>query len=206
MSTTRNLLTAALLACAGNAVAASSVDLSVKGAITPSACELGLLNGGEFDLGKIAAKDLEKDQPTGLPELSTQVSVNCEAATLFAIESQDNRTGSTYLDEPNTFGLGLTNSNQKLGHIYVVTKTHVADGDSAYGIHSLDRGLTWSGGGHIKPGGFLSTYKASPAVPAPVQAYTSTMILDPYIAPSNGLTLTEEVPIDGSITLTVRYL
>lgn len=206
MRTTRNLLTAALLACAGNAVAASNVDMSIKGAITPSACELGLLNGGEFDLGKIAAKDLAKDHPTSLPELSTQVRVNCEAATLFAIESQDNRPGTSSWEESNTFGLGLTNNNQKLGHIYIFTKTHVADGASAYGIHSIDRGLTWSSGGHLKPGGFVSTYKAAPMVPMPVQAYTSTMILDTYIAAANGLTLTEEVPIDGSITLTVRYL
>ena len=206
MCITRNLLTAALLACAGNAIAASSVDLSVKGAITPSACELGMANGGEFDLGKIAAKDLEKDNATNLQALSTQVSVTCEAATLFAIESQDNRPGSAYFDELNSFGLGLTSNNEKLGQIYIATKSHIADGATAYGLHSMDRGLTWSSGGYFKPGSFVSTYKAAPAVPTPVQAYTSTMMLDTHIAPANGLTLDEEVPLNGSITLTVRYL
>lgn len=32
------------------------------------------------------------------------------------------------------------------------------------------------------------------------------MTVTPLIAPTSGLTLTEEVPIDGSVTLTVRYL
>ena len=51
MSTTRNLLIAALLASAGHAVAGSSVDMAVKGIVTPSACTPELSNGGVVDLG-----------------------------------------------------------------------------------------------------------------------------------------------------------
>lgn len=32
------------------------------------------------------------------------------------------------------------------------------------------------------------------------------LLINPFIAPANSLTLTEEVPIDGSATLTVKYL
>lgn len=206
MSVTRNLVLTTLLASAGHAVAASSVDLSVRGSITPSACELSLDNGGTFDLGKIAAKDLAADSPTDLEQARAQLTVTCEAATLMAIESKDNRAGSSYYDQNTTFGLGLTSSNQKLGYLWTSLRAHVADGATAYGIHSMDGGLTWAPSGGFKPGSLSSIYKAAPMAPIPVQLLTATMTIDAAIAPANGLTLTDEVPLDGSITLTVRYL
>lgn len=207
MSITRNLLTAALvLGGTGNAFAASSVDLAVKGSITPSACELSLANGGAFDLGKIAAKDLWPDQPTDLTEQTTQLTVTCDAATLMAIESKDNRAGSSYFDEETSFGLGMINNTQKLGYLYTTLQSHVADGTLAYGIHSMDGGLTWAPNGSFKPGSLSSIYKAAPMAPTPVQLLTANLRISPAIAPARGLTLTDEVPIDGSITLSVRYL
>lgn len=153
----------------------------------------------------MAAKDLEADQPTDLEPLSTQLTVACEAATLMGIESKDNRAGSSYFDQDTTFGLGLVNGNQKLGYLWASLKSYMADGAPAYGIYSMDGGLTWAPGS-LKPGSLSSVYKAAPMAPMPVQMLTATMLLDTAIAPTKGLTLTDEVPIDGSITLTVRYL
>lgn len=207
MGITHNLLTTALiLGGAGNALAASSVDLAIKGSITPSACELSLANGGAFDLGKISAKDLWPEQPTDLTEQTTQLTVTCEAATLMAIESKDNRAGSSSYDDGTTFGLGLINGTQKLGYVYTSLRGHVADGTMAYGIHSMDGGLTWTNNGSFKPGSLSSIYRAAPIVPIPVQVLTANLTLYPAITAANDLTLTEEVPIDGSVTLTVRYL
>lgn len=70
----------------------------------------------------------------------------------------------------------------------------------------MDSGLTWRSGGYFKPGALSSTYKAAPMVPIPVQVLNATMTISPNIAPAQHLTLTNEVPIDGSIALTVRYL
>ncbi|MGW1638357.1 YidB family protein [Streptomyces lavendulae] len=42
--------------------------------------------------------------------------------------------------------------------------------------------------------------------PAPVHNLTADLEPSPQIAPASGLTLTDEVAIDGSVTLTVRYL
>ncbi|MFF3158654.1 YidB family protein [Streptomyces sp. NPDC057910] len=42
--------------------------------------------------------------------------------------------------------------------------------------------------------------------PVPVQNLTSDLPLSAQIAPTSGLTLNDEVPIDGSVTLTVHYL
>lgn len=56
--------TALLLASTAPAFAASSVDLTVKGLITPSACTPNL--PGTVDFGKISAKDLNQDSQTQL--------------------------------------------------------------------------------------------------------------------------------------------
>ena len=42
--------------------------------------------------------------------------------------------------------------------------------------------------------------------PTAVQVMTADMSIRPIIAPASSLTLTNEVVIDGSVTLTVKYL
>ena len=106
------LFTALLLTTAGNALAASSVDLTVKGLITPSACEPTLPNGGNVDIGKISAKDLKADDHTNLGEHTLQLTVTCDDETLMAIEPHDNRAGSSSDNIPSCFGLGLIYGNE----------------------------------------------------------------------------------------------
>ena len=118
MSKSLNTLIATLmLAGAGNSFAASSIDLSVRGLITPSACTPSIGNGGKFEVGKIAAKDLKTNDYTWLGDYVTQLAVTCEAPTLMAIEPKDNRAGSEAMGEPVYFGLGLINGDEKLGSL-----------------------------------------------------------------------------------------
>ncbi|MFE0654030.1 hypothetical protein ACFVZH_36300 [Streptomyces sp. NPDC059534] len=42
--------------------------------------------------------------------------------------------------------------------------------------------------------------------PTPVQGRTTDLGISAAIAPAQGLTLTSEVPLDGSVTLSVHYL
>ena len=85
MSKSLNTLIATLmLVTATQALAASSVDLNVRGLITPSACEISVSNGGQFDLGKLAAKDLSPNHITYLPKMSAQVSTTCEGFSALA--------------------------------------------------------------------------------------------------------------------------
>ncbi|MGY2374238.1 DUF1120 domain-containing protein [Pseudomonas sp. SDO524_S393] len=206
MSITRNLLVAALMMSAGHALAASSVDLSVKGTITPSACTPALGNGGQFEVGKIASKDLKPDDFTWLGDFVTQVSVTCDAPTLMAIEPKDNRAGSEAMGEPAYFGLGLINGSEKLGSMSLLLEKAFADGVASRAIDSLDGGATWTRHSVIGPDRITSVADTSTYAPIPVQVFEAQMTVTPSIAPTRGLTLTEEVPIDGSVTLTVRYL
>lgn len=207
MNKTLNTLFATLLiSCAGQAFAASSVDLTVKGLITPSSCEPTLSNGGNVEIGKISAKDLNADMATNLPTQTLQLAVTCDAATLLAMELTDNRAGSNYEDEIGAYGLGLINDTEKLGLMELRILNPVADGADTRMIASQDGGLTWISDRWFARDNILSVAGTGADTPIPVQLLTGDLSIHARIAPAASLTLTEEVAIDGSATLTVKYL
>lgn len=207
MSKSLNTLIATLMvAAAGNSFAASTVDMSVRGLITPSACAPSLGNGGKFEVGKIAAKDLKVNDYTVLSDHVTQIAVTCEAPTLIAIEPKDNRAGSEAMGEPSYFGLGLINGTEKLGSLSVFIEKVLADNVVSRPTVSTDGGATWERGSDLGPDRITSVANTTTWAPIAVQLLEAQLTLTPVIAPTSGLTLTEEVPIDGSVTLTVRYL
>lgn len=208
MNTFINMSIATVILTGANlAVAASSVDLAVTGLITPSACAPSLSNGGLSDLGKIAAKDLNIDQPTQLPVHNLQLAISCEAPTLVALEPKDNRLGSAYGDSMGTrFGLGLVN-DKKLGYTSLNLASILADGVPMFPIGSTEAS-TWAPTSLLSYA-FLTSFTATralPTVPTPIQQLSADVLITPTIAPSNTLPLTEEIPIDGAVTLTLKYL
>lgn len=206
MKTLNTLFATLLITGAGSALAASSVDLTVRGTITPSACEPTLSGGGTVDIGKVSARDLKADENTYLAEHVLQLTVTCDGATLVAIEPKDNRAGSASEIDDSTFGLGLVNGSEKLGFFNMVVQSAVADGNDVGAIASRDGGLTWARLMYLINNGITSVANSTTIAPVPVQLLVADLIVAPGIAPANSLTLTEEVPIDGSATLTVKYL
>ncbi|AMN79061.1 MULTISPECIES: DUF1120 domain-containing protein [Pseudomonas] len=206
MKTLNALFAALLFTGAGQAYAASSVDLTVRGLITPSACEPALSGGGNVEIGKISAKDLKADEETRLTDQTLQLTITCDGATLMAIEPKDNRAGSASAVDDAAFGLGLVNGSEKLGYFAMAVESAVADGADVGPIASRDGGLTWTRLMFLINNGFTSVANSTTIAPVPVQVLVADVTIMPSIAPANGLTLTEEVPIDGSATLTVKYL
>lgn len=133
--------------------------------------------------------------------------LTCEGPTLIALNSTDNRDGTEWRDEGEEFfGLGLVNGDEKLGAFYVSLEAAVADGGPARIIESMDGGSTWALGDFLWPGSITSVTGNSTIAPLPVQSLTLDMIISAIIAPTNTLTLTNELPLDGSVTVTVLYL
>lgn len=199
-----------LWAVGSPAQAASSVDLSVTGSITPSACTPSLSNGGVYDLGKIAAKDLNADQPTPLAAHNLQLTIICDAAALVALKPSDNRAGSSFESSTLKFGLGMVNDGEKLGSMTLNLGSIVADGAAMYPIGSVGSGsIEWSPTSIMSPT-FLTSFsliRNTPnQAPAPIQQLTAEVLIEPRIAPANTLTLNTEVPINGSATLELNYL
>ena len=207
MNTVLKTLTAAtLLLGSAHVLAASSVDLTVKGLITPSACTPTLSNGGAVDYGKISAKDLKVDQQTFLDSQTEQFTVTCDAATLMAMEAKDNREGSDANNDEMEFGLGLINGTEKLGGMELRMLNPVADSVPVATIGSYDGGITWGTERNLMRNNLIAPAVAGVNTPIPVQLWTADLNVMPFIAKTSGLTLTNEVAIDGSVTLTVRYL
>ncbi|WP_242171485.1 MULTISPECIES: DUF1120 domain-containing protein [unclassified Pseudomonas] len=207
MNTAFKTLSATLLLLgSANVLAASSVDLTVKGLITPSACTPTLSGGGTVDYGKISAKDLKPDASTFLPGQVVQFTVTCDAATLMAMEAKDNREGSDANNDFMEFGLGLINGTEKLGGMELKLLNPVADGVSVSTVGSYDDGVTWGAERNLMRNNLIAPAVAGVNTPIPVQVWTADLNVLPFIAKTSGLTLTNEVKIDGSVTLTVRYL
>ncbi|MGJ7513324.1 DUF1120 domain-containing protein [Pseudomonas baetica] len=207
MNKTLNTLFGALLLVGStSAFAASSVDLTVTGVITPSACTPGLANGGVVDFGKISAKDLNPNKETSLPRQLLQLTLTCDAPTLAALEAKDNREGSNWTIGQNVFGLGLINGDEKLGSLQLMVVYPVADGVPVRVISSEDDGSSWTANRYMARNNIVTVADTGTLVPKPVQLLTADISVMPEIAPTDRLTLTNEVSIDGSVTMTVRYL
>lgn len=199
------LLAPLLLACAPSALAASSTHLSVTGLITPSACTPDLSGGGLVDHGKVTVKDLNGEQPTRLPTGTLFLNVNCEAATLFTLTTLDNREGSSAI-HPAHHGLGVVNDDQNLGSVALGLFDTVADGNPVRTIMSNNDGASWRVSSYLGHAGLtafaaltdLSTPIAIKDLHARLTAFTT-------IVRANDLTLTDEVPIDGHITVQLNY-
>ena len=193
-----------LLTCAST-YAASTVDLAVKGLIIPSACTPSLSSGGIIDHGKISAKDLRPDNPTLIGTHTMTVAVLCDGAIPFALNSIDNRADSSMMRE--IYGLGFINGTQKLGWFQLTLQNAVADGVQMKTIASADGGNTWYDEKSWEPGVYMSVADtAGGTQPTPVKELVAQMTVDTTIARTDSLDLSNEVTLDGSATLEVKYL
>ncbi|HEF4757830.1 TPA: DUF1120 domain-containing protein [Pseudomonas putida] len=195
----------ALICVAPYVMAASSTDLTVTGTITPNACTPTLSGNGLVDYGKISAKDLNQDSSTPLEDRTVILSVNCDAATRFALKGIDNRLGSSDLN--STFGLGKVNGVQNLGRYLLTMASAVADGVDVLPIKSKDGETGWHGHLFWMPGDFASVADRTDASqPINVQDLTMELLVDTSIVAANKLDLTSEITIDGSATFEMKYL
>lgn len=203
------LSTALLFTAAPLALAASTVDLAVKGIITPSACTLSV--PGAVDFGKISASDLTVDRNTRLPDKTLQLSVSCESDTLFSLSPIDNRAGTAASISPQVFGLGLINGSEKLGLYQMGFRSPITEAptdmlrlrDSGLWGYLWDDDHVWSNQ-QIAFGGL--TEDGSAILPRPQKTAAVEIWINTWIAPANTLTLTDDAPIDGLATLELKYL
>jgi hypothetical protein len=204
------LATLVMLATSGAAVAASSVDLTVTGLITPTACTPSLSANGVVDHGKISAKDLSPTNWTRLPTSVLKLTIGCDAHTLFAVQATDNRAGSA--TSPSSFGLGFVNGTQKFGQYSLEYGNPVnGDGGSLYPILSRDGGLTWMNNEEAITSPLeLLGFRDRPTGregPIPLKNVTADLMVTTFINATNSWDMgQEEVEIDGLATLEVKYL
>lgn len=209
------LATCAWLASAVPAQAASTVELTVGGLITPMACTPVLSGGGLIDFGKISQQDLNQATGTRLPLKSLSLTVSCNAPGRYALRMADNRDGTAHVNSEIYYGLGLDSAGNKIG-VYSVKfdprQTVADDLPVTYGTESTTGGVAWrtSNLNPIDIGsrsllGFTDV-AGSTAGPSAIQNLTSSLILEAVINAKQNLDLSVETPMDGSATLEVVYL
>lgn len=209
------LATCAWLAGAVPAQAASTVELTVGGLITPMACTPVLSGGGLIDFGKISQQDLNQATGTRLPLKTLNLTVSCNAPGRYALRMRDNRDGSAHVNSEIYYGLGLDSAGNKIG-VYSVKfdprQTVADDLPVTYGTESTTGGVAWrtSNLNPIDIGsrsllGFTDV-AGSTAGPSAIQNLTSSLTLEAVINAKQNLDLSVETPMDGSATLEVVYL
>lgn len=208
MNMRTSLLTAALLLTGASSALAASVELKVAGKLTPASCVPFLSDGGVVDFGKRSVKDLNQNSITHLGTKSLQVRVGCDGPTTFAVNLIDNRSSSAYA--PEFYGLGHTDAGEKLGGYSVAYADAVTEAGPSNVLRSLDMGKTWlrSEGIPVDPGSLAAVGDKSATYWSPILITTllMDMLIDAYIAPANGITLTKDESLDGSSILEIHHL
>ncbi len=195
-----------LTTAAPAALAASSTDLSVTGSITPSSCIPSLSNEGVVDHGKLTVKDLDLSLPTRLQTGEMQLLVQCEGETLFTLTTVDNRAGSSAIN-PVFHGLGMVNDDQKLGSVSFGLFEPIADAVAVQTIMSRDGGASWGASSYLGHAALTAFAAPSdPRTPIAIQDLSARLRAFTIIAPADSLTLLDEVPIDGQVTLQLKYM
>lgn len=194
-----------LIACAPAAHAASNTELSVTGRITPSACTPSLSDGGIVDHRKVTVKDLNPEKPTSLQNGTLYLDVHCEAATLFTLTTIDNRHGSSAI-HPNHHGLGVVNDDQNLGSVAFGLFDAMADGAAVKTIMSRNDGVSWRVSSYLGHAGLTSFASlADLTTPIAIKDLNARLTAFTTIVPANDLTLHDEIPIDGHVTVQLNY-
>lgn len=216
MNTHFALLVLTLLAGATpGAHAASTVDLTVKGRITPIACTPALSNNGLVDYGKISYKSLSVDKRTQLHDKHLDFSLQCNGPARFALVMRDNRDGSAIVNSEIYYGLNHDSRGNKIG-LYSLnfdpTQTVVDDLSQVFRTDSTTGGVAWSSSNSrpipIGARSYLgfTDIAGSNAGPIFIQHLTSRVTVETVIAPTPELDVSTDIQLDGLATLDVVYL
>ncbi len=216
------LLTVTAIATAiGAATAADSADLSVKGAIKPSACNVNLSGDAVVDFGTIAASSLSPTDITRLTATSFSLTIQCDAATRIAVTTIDGRKGTadpaagSAINASSTAWYGAGSIDGRPVGAYTLRRdedtTTTADGAEAAILYSQDNGQSWSNTmltDWAEPEHRTHAWStAGASSPGAYKTISQQWRLDFAIAKRNDLPpLTDAIPLDGVMTFQVKYL
>jgi len=142
-----------------------------------------------------------------LPNQQMGLSISCEGLVLFALVGIDNKRESS-LAPDYFYGLGMNPHapDERLGSVSLSLRGPVGDSQPMQTLTSSDQGASWKPEPNMYPRLLMGFARAGDTLPAPIRQLVASLRVDTSISPANTLTLHEEVPLDGSITLDLRYL
>ncbi|MBP0600899.1 DUF1120 domain-containing protein [Herbaspirillum sp. LeCh32-8] len=219
-SASATIAIAAALA-ASSAMAASTTELKVTGVIKPVACTPTIGAGSAVvDYGTIAAATLTAGQNKVLDTKEVPFSISCDAAVKVAVTAVDNKAASKVTGlaslvsasatESAMFGLG-TASTKNVGAFHFAMKQGSFTGDGANvdtigAATSATPSWSKSTNGGMSTGRMLSWAATGTTAPGAYKLISGTLAVTAVLNKPENLNLTQDVTLDGSATIEVKYL
>lgn len=203
---------ASVLLFASPAHAGDSTELTVTGVIRPTACKPNFLYGGVIDYGTILSERLQAGTYTSLDAKKVALNVTCDAGTRMALLLTDNRASSRVpgilgSNERFNFGLGSVTGQNIGGYDIQFGSLSIVDGLPASNLHSTDKGMTWEANtGYADTAGTYIALSTDGSTPATGKVFSLVMHVRAVLNKPENLPLTQEIPLDGSTTIEVKYL
>ncbi|WP_455827202.1 DUF1120 domain-containing protein [Pseudomonas graminis] len=208
MNRTLRLCAALLLLNTGsNVFASTAAEMTLSGLVTPSSCTIALSGSGIIDHGTIPAHLLNQAAPTPLPTKWLDVEIQCSGPLLFALIGLDSREDSSPAPD-TTYGLGKNPNapTEQLGYVDLAFETAQGDGQVMQSLVFPSGGGVWFPQPAIHPRTLMGFARPGRPFPEPIITLITRIRAQTTIHPANRLTLRQDVPLDGSLVLDLRYL
>lgn len=133
--------------------------------------------------------------------------VLCARPMLFALVGIDNRAESS-LAPDYFYGLGrnIHAPEERLGSVALSYRDALGDSQPLQVLASINSGETWSQDPNAYPRSYMAFAPPGDRQPEFISQLLVRLQVDTAINFSQYLTLDQEVPLDGSIVLDLRYL
>lgn len=212
----KTLIAAALMVCAGSALAEPTAVLQVQGKLTNASCTPELSNGGEVDYGYIHLSTLSATAVNLIGKRSLDLTINCTVATKLSWTANDNRSDSNakvkvdfVAEDYYQYGVGKTDAGVNIGdYTLMIESDTVVDGATVQTIGRNASGDNWKKMSGLRSDGVTSLTVANAGSVEPLAFRTATIPLTTTLAiqATDTLAITDDTNIDGQATITLQYL
>ena len=202
------------------AFAGPTAELKVTGVIKPVACTPTIGSNPPVDYGTITAGSLAIGQNKVLDTKEVPFSITCEAPVKMAVTATDNKAASKVTGlaslisatatEASMFGLGV-GAGKNIGAFHFSMKQGSFTGDGA-AVDTIGSSVSatpsWSKStnGGMATGRMLSWAPAGSTAPGSYQSISGTLSVTAVLNKPENLDLKQEINLDGSATIEVKYL
>jgi len=220
---------AAIAAAFSAPAAAQTATLNVKGKLSPGACAVSFVGGGNIDYGNILSSRLSSTAYLPLTTYNKTLQVVCGADIQTAVSVTDNRSpsairdvnmktllGSATLNDAQVFGLGKSGTSNIGAYTVTIGRGTVTPlGGTATqqaAVLSSTNKTAWTASTTpvIVASGSAQFYSAGTTGTTPTPALGSTFSFPVTVMAAlnnnTALPVSAEVPLDGSATFEITYM
>ncbi|MFU0921326.1 DUF1120 domain-containing protein [Kluyvera sichuanensis] len=211
------VLTGMAAASISSVFAADSVDLKVTGTLVVGSCTPVIDNNATVDYGNVSVASLSATASNPLGAQTTNLNITCESAMKVGFTTTDDRSDSEKVDSTvgnnttNTFGLGFTDASNSIpiGGYNVSIGAPTYDSNTGSILTSDNNGSSWtsaSSASMVNGGAEIYTVGDLSGAPVAFENAVFPLTINASTQNTTTLNLTDNTPLDGQATITLKYL